>query len=151
VRPDGERRIIWYRDGKVGLGDFVQLRVRGEPSRLRRPDTAVAVITDDETASAAEIVAAAFAARPRTRSFGAATRGATTATRTFPLYDTAALMLAVALTTDRNGRVIAGPITPDEPVATGDYGQELPQQPAIQAARRWLASQPCSGATASGS
>jgi C-terminal processing protease CtpA/Prc len=151
VRPDGERRIIWYRDGKVGLGDFVQLRVRGEPSRLRRPDTAVAVITDDETASAAEIVAAAFAARPRTRSFGAATRGATTATRTFPLYDTAALMLAVALTTDRNGRVINGPITPDEPVATGDYGQELPQQPAIQAARRWLASQPCSGATASGS
>lgn len=138
LRPDGERRRIWYQDGKVGLGDYVQLRVRGEPYRLRFAGAPVAVLLDDETASAAEIVAAAFAARAQTRSFGAATRGATAATRTFPLMDGAALMLAVASTVDRHGRVLTGPIEPDEVVADTSRTQSLERQPAVAAARRWL-------------
>ena len=138
LRPDGDRRRIWYEDGKVGLGDYVQLRVRGEPYRLHSPGAPVAVLQDDETASAAEIVAAAFAARPSTRSFGTATRGATTATRTFPLMDGAALMLAVASTVDRHGRVLSGPIEPDELVVDAERGENLNDQPAIEAARQWL-------------
>jgi C-terminal processing protease CtpA/Prc len=138
LRPDGERRRIWYEDGKVGLGDYVQLRVRGEPYRLQYSGAPVAVLQDDETASAAEIVAAAFAARPQTRSFGSATRGATTATRTFPLMDGAALMLAVASTVDRNGRVLNGPIAPDEIVADAEREQDLGSQWIIEAARQWL-------------
>jgi len=141
LRPDGERRSIWYADGKVGLGDYVQLRVRGEPYRLRSPGAPVAVLQDDETASAAEIVAAAFSARANTRSFGSATRGATTATRTFPLMDDAALMLAVAATLDSKGRILAGPIEPDEVIADGARGPALDDQAAIRAARRWLDAQ----------
>ena len=140
-RPNGERRRIWYEDGKVGLGDYVQLRVRGEPYRLRAPAAPVAVLQGDETASAAEIVAAAFAARPGTRSFGSATRGATTATRTFPLMDGAALMLAVASTVDRDGRVLHGPIEPDEIVADVEGGEALDDQSIVHAARSWLDTQ----------
>ena len=138
LRPNGDRKRIWYEDGRVGLGDYVQLRVRGEPYRLSSPDAPVAVLQDDETASAAEIVAAAFAARPLTRSFGSATRGATTATRTFPLMDGSALMLAVASTVDRHGRVLSGPIEPDEVVAEEERGQNLESQRTIEAARQWL-------------
>ncbi len=141
LRPNGDRRKIWYEDGKVGLGDYVQLRVRGEPYRLRSPGAPVAVLQDDETASAAEIVAAAFAARAQTRSFGTATRGATAATRTFPLMDGAALMLAVASTVDRHGRVLSGPIEPDEIVVDQERGQGIEDQLTIAAARQWLDAQ----------
>jgi len=138
LRPDGERRSIWYQDGKVGLGDYVQLRVRGEPARLPS-DARVAVLLDEDTASAAENIALAFAGRPASRSFGSPTAGATAATRTFPLSDGAALMLAVASVTDRMGRVVDGPVVPDERVADdGLDGAPLETQPAVVAARRWL-------------
>ena len=140
VKPDGERERFWYDSGRVGLGDYVQLRVRGEPYRLRRANAPVAVLTDDDTASAAEILAAAFAARPRTRSFGEATRGATTGTRTFQLSDGAALILAVASTSDRNGRIYPGPIPPDEIVSAAERGLALAAQPTVRAARAWLGS-----------
>jgi carboxyl-terminal processing protease len=138
IRPNGERRSIWYEDGKVGLGDYVQLRVRGDASTLRDTGAPIAVLLDDETASAAEIVAAAFASRPATRSFGTATRGATTATRTFDLIDGAALMLAVASTVDGKGRILNGPIEPDELVVDSERGLPLADQAVVQAARRWL-------------
>lgn len=138
LRPDGERRRIWYAQGKAGLGEFVQLRVRGRAYRPRRPDAPVAVLVDSDTASAAEIVAAAFAGRAGTRSFGAATGGATSATRTFPLSDGAALVLAVASVADRDGRVLRGPIEPDERVAEASPGEPLSEQAAVRAARRWL-------------
>jgi hypothetical protein len=138
LRPNGERRGIWYEDGKVGLGDYVQLRVRGEAYKLRESSAPIAILLDGETASAAEIVAAAFASHPATRSFGTATRGATTATRTFDLIDGAALMLAVASTVDGNGRILTGPIEPDEFVVDAERGLALVDQSVVQAARRWL-------------
>lgn len=141
IRPDGARRSVWYDGGRAGLGDYVQLRVRGEAYRLRRSHARVAVITDDETASAAEIIAAAFSTHSRSRSFGASTRGVTTATRIFELSDGAALVLAVASTSDRNGRVLAGPLAPDEAVAATQGGLALEDQPAIGAALGWLAAE----------
>ncbi|MCY3730196.1 MAG: S41 family peptidase [Rhodospirillaceae bacterium] len=144
VGPDGERMRFWYDGGRAGLGDYVQMRVRGAPYRLGRAAAPVAVLTDDETASAAEILAAAFAAQPRTRSFGEATRGATTATRSFGLSDGAALVLAVASTSDRNGRIYPGPLVPDQIVSAAERGLALPSQPAVRAARDWLASFGCS-------
>lgn len=140
VGPDGERKRFWYDGGRAGLGDYVQLRVRGEPYRLRRVNAPIAVLTDDETASAAEILAAAFGARPRTRRFGEPTRGATTGTRSFGLSDGAALILAVANTSDRKGRVYSGPIPPDETVSTVERDLPLAAQPAVDAARAWLLS-----------
>jgi len=140
VSPDGERKSFWYDGGRAGLGDFVHLRVRGEPYRLRHANAPVAVLTDEDTASAAEILAAAFAARPQTRSFGEATRGATTGTRTFQLSDGAALILAVANTSDRNGRIYSGPISPDEIVSAAESELPLAAQPAVRTAHAWLES-----------
>ena len=118
----------------------MQLRVAGAPYRLRDPEAAVAVLIGRSTASSAEVIAAAFAARGASRSFGAPTRGATTGTRIFELGDGAALVLAVAATSDRNGRLYAGPIAPDEPSDTRDRERPLAEQAAIRTARHWLES-----------
>jgi C-terminal processing protease CtpA/Prc len=138
IRPGGERRSLWHVDGKAGLGDFVQLRVRGAPYTLVRDNAPVAVLLNDETASAAEIIALAFAGRPAARSFGTATAGAGTGTRTFPLSDGAALMLAVTTLADRQGRVLHGRIVPDEPVGEAGRGEPLTDQAIVAAAGRWL-------------
>src|SRR5690606_16331781 len=42
--PDGRREIVWYRDGKAGLGEFARLRVRGEPHRSNVPDARIALL-----------------------------------------------------------------------------------------------------------
>lgn len=140
VYPDSTRRTFWYRDGKAGLEDFVQLRVYA-PHRLERPPAAVAVLTGRATASAAEVLAAAFRAAARTRSFGAPTRGAHTSTRVFPLADGAAIVLAVAATSNRLGETFVGPIEPDEPVASARRRSEtaLDEDPVVRAAVAWLA------------
>ena len=138
VWPDGSRRRIWYRDGKAGLDDYVQLRVRGRPYVPRDDVRPIAVVLDERTASAAELIAIAFAARSGSRSFGRPTGGATTATQTFPLSDGAELVLAVASTSDRHGRLYRGAIEPDEPVSTTERGLPLVEQPAVRAAADWL-------------
>ena len=140
LAPNGERRTVWYESGKAGLDDFVQLRVRGEPHRLREQNAPVAVLVNSSTASAGEILAIAFAARPATRSFGTSTRGATTVTRVFPLRDGAALVLAVANTSDKHGRVYTSALMPDEAAPEGDRALPLRDQPAIASAVAWLRS-----------
>ena len=142
IDPSGERTGLWYRDGKAGLSDRVQLRIRGTPYRLRDAAAPVAVITDRSTASAAEVIAGAFAARPATRRFGSATRGAVTGTRIFPLDDGAALVLAVAQTSDREGNIYTGPLEPDEIVDTRDRSVALADQSVVRAALVWLESRP---------
>jgi C-terminal processing protease CtpA/Prc len=137
LAPDGERRDVWYEGGKAGLDEFVQLRVRA-PYQLREQNAPVAVLVNSSTASAGELLAIAFAARPATRSFGTATRGATTVTRTFPLRDGAAIVLAVANTRDRHGRVYTGALEPDEIVAEGERTLALSDQPVVHAAASWL-------------
>lgn len=140
VDPSGTRTPVWYRDGKAGLGDAVQLRAREAPYRLRNALAPIAVLTDRATASAAEIIAGAFGARSDARRFGAATRGAVTGTRIFPLADGAALVLAVTHTSDRNGRVYSGPLEPDEAVEARARDQALTDQPVVAAALEWLKS-----------
>ncbi|HEX7079671.1 MAG TPA: S41 family peptidase [Gammaproteobacteria bacterium] len=135
--PGGRRVPLWYRDGKAGLGDYVQLRVRGEPYRLARR-APIAVLLGPRTASSAEILAIALRGGPDRRSFGEPTRGVSTGTRTYTLSDGAALVLAVAATTDRNGAVHTGPILPDEPVANRGLSTPLAEQTDVQAALRWL-------------
>jgi len=141
VYPDGQRRSVWYREGKAGLDEAVQLRVRGEPYRLRAPASGVAVLTDGATASAAEMLLIALRnSGPAARSFGAPTSGATTGTKIFELGDGAAIVLAVAATLDARGRAYLGPIEPDEAVETDARTSPLEAQPAVTAAERWLAS-----------
>src|SRR5690606_31598869 len=117
VYPDGEQRTIWYEDGKGGFGDYVQLRVTEPPYELRNAQAPLAILIDASTASSAEVLVAAARGRPNTRTFGTATSGATSGTRNFDLSDGATLVLAVALTRDRQGEIVRGDIEPDEPVA----------------------------------
>jgi hypothetical protein len=141
VYPDGSRKTFWYREGRAGFGDYVQLRVSGEPHRLGMRAAPVAVLIGPETASAAEVLAIGFAGREHASSFGAATRGLSSGNRTFPLTDGAALVLTVAATADRNGHTYTGPIEPDRAAGAGAA--------AIDAAMTWLRQHPgCSGTAA---
>jgi C-terminal processing protease CtpA/Prc len=150
VYPDGTRRPIWYRDGRAGFGDYVQLRVMA-PYRLARSEAPVAVLLGPRTASSAEVLATALRGRSDSRSFGASTSGLAAGNRTFELADRAALVLTVAGTADRAGNVIVGAIVPDEPVAQASgaaairadallAGVERPD-PVLGAAMSWLESE----------
>lgn len=138
IYADGRRASIWYRGGRAGLGRYARLRVRGDAIRLREDEPRIAVLLGGRTASSGEIVALALAAGAgERRSFGAPTRGLATGTRTFTLPDGAALVLAVAATTDREGRVQDGPLEPDVRVGAGRDGAPASQE-AVRAALGWL-------------
>src|SRR5690606_24202644 len=99
-----------------------------------------AVLTGRGTASSAEVLVLAFAGLPHARTFGAPTRGLAAGNRTFELADGAALVLTVAGTADRFGRLSNGPLVPDEPVAAASTDRA--NDPVAAAARRWLEAQP---------
>jgi hypothetical protein len=56
--------------------------------------------------------------------------------RTFALADGASLVLTVAATSDRAGRVLAGPVVPDEAVARAPDASGT--DAALEAAVAWL-------------
>jgi hypothetical protein len=138
VYPDGRRVPVWHRDGQAGFGDYTQLRVRSPYS----VDAAVpaAVLLGPATASSAEILAVALRSRAATRSFGAPTRGLSAGNRIFSLPDGASLVLTVAATIDTEGRVYAGPIVPDEVVATAGRARQpdTTADATLTAAVSWL-------------
>ena len=96
----------------------------------------VAVLTGARTASAGEAVAVAFRGRPRTRSFGVATAGQSTANRMFDLPGGAKLLLTVATYADRTGGRYGGAIAPDE-YHPGHEG--VGRDDALEHAQEWLA------------
>lgn len=146
LASDGTRTPFWYRDGRAGLGDYVQLRVIGAAYRPRLSDPPTAILIGPRTASSGEVVAGALAARPNTAAFGTPSRGLSTGNRTFPLADGAALVLTVAQTSDRHGQVYSGPLEPDVPVARTEREATLADDPSVGAARDWLIGQPgCAG------
>jgi C-terminal processing protease CtpA/Prc len=139
VYPDGRRVPVWYRDGQAGFGDYVQLRVNDVYRPTRLP--AVAVLIGPGTGSSAEVLALAFRGRPEARSFGAPTAGVSTGTRTFALADGAALVVAVAATSDRLGRIYTGPLDPDEAVAAvaaEATALDVAADSLVATAQRWL-------------
>jgi C-terminal processing protease CtpA/Prc len=133
VYPDGRRVPVWYRDGQGGFGEYVQLRVV-DPYRPRRA-APVAVLTGPGTASSAEVLVVAFRGREGARTFGAPTSGVSAGNRIFSLADGASLVLTVAATSDRFGRVHAGPIDPDDVVPRGGAAEP---DAALEAALAWL-------------
>jgi hypothetical protein len=171
VYPDGQRKSFWYRDGQAGFGDYAQLRVR-EPYRLAGPPP-VAVLLGPGTASSAEVLAVAFRGRAHARSFGAPTAGLSAGNRTFVLADGASLVLTVAATADRTGRVYADAIEPEQPDEVRPAGQRAApvdtpggeravpvetrpargrgaaatlDDPEVRAAAHWLAAEPACAA-----
>jgi C-terminal processing protease CtpA/Prc len=129
---------IWYRNGQVGFGDYTQLRLHA-PYRLRTP-VPIAVLVGEATASSAEVLAVALRAGPATRLFGAPTRGLSAGNRTFALEDGASLVLTVAATSDHAGRLLLGPVMPDEHIERR-AGAERADDDAVtlRAATQWLA------------
>jgi hypothetical protein len=87
------------------------------PYTLLAPDPRVAVLQDGGTGSSGEALAIAFIGRPATRSFGAATFGASSANLGYPLSDGGTLQLLVGLDRDRGGTTYGGPVAPDVPTA----------------------------------
>lgn len=103
-------------------------------------DRSVAVLLDDGVASSAEAVAVAFRGRPRTRSFGAATRGLATANREFDLGDGVTLGVASAWMVDRSGRHFPSGVPVDVAIAAPEPDQAV--DPALEAAEQWLTTTP---------
>lgn len=159
VYPDGRRVPLSYVDGQARLGEYTQLRVSRAPYRPEAVNPPTAVLIGRSTASSGEVILTALRGRANTRSFGSATRGLSTGNRTFALSDGASIVLTVAATSDRAGRVYSGAIAPDEPVAadradrrldSGRGGTPLRDQTVVQAAVGWLrAQQACAALAAS--
>lgn len=105
---------------------------------VTNPFAPVAVLTDSATASSAEAVALAFEGRPRSRRFGAATAGVSSANEGTELADGAVLVVTTDLMTDRTGRAYGVRILPDEGV-TDDPETEADE--VVEAARAWVVAQ----------
>lgn len=134
IYPDGRETAFWYDAGKAGFGDYVQLRVSVAPHRLADPQARLAVLVDGSTASSAEVLALALRARGNSVIVGVPTRGLTAGNRTFDLADGASLVLTVAATRDRNGRIYVGAIDPD--VAVPPDAEQ--SRATLDAALAWL-------------
>jgi carboxyl-terminal processing protease len=107
---------------------------------LNQPSGAIAVLTSRLTCSAGEFITLAFRGRPQTRSFGEPTAGLPTANSGKTLSDGAQLLLTVAYGADRTGRIYAGPIIPDQPVASDWTLFQAERDPVMLAAVEWLRS-----------
>jgi C-terminal processing protease CtpA/Prc len=110
VDRDGGTVPWTLRAGVVASGTTPQ--IRGEAGRR---EGTVSVLTDGQTAGAAEAVAVAFRGLPDVRSYGAPTLGFSTGIETATLPDGLVLSVATSRFADRTGEVYGGRITPDVP------------------------------------
>jgi carboxyl-terminal processing protease len=132
-------------EGNQFFFDDVPLVELDRPAyHLAHPGAPVAILTNQVTTSAGELVAIAFRGWPNTRSFGQKTLGRTTAPQGFTLDDGAILGISAAWFADHTGQVYQGPVVPDQVTSHGNpaiMDGSLPQ-PAID----WLLSQQaCAG------
>ena len=141
---DGSEESWRLLDGKVYWADEErdESYVRGPRHELERPSPPVALLTGPLTEAAGELVIVAFQGWGNVRTFGEPTLGAPNLILNTPLSDGAHLFVSGAQGMDRNGRLYAGPIPPDESVSI--QWQELgnDNEPVIAAALAWLISQP---------
>lgn len=141
---DGSRDSWAYRDGKVYWGDVDSgySYVRGEIYQPRNPAPAIALLTNETTYAAGELVGVAFHGRPDVRFFGEPTFGNPFLTEQTVLSDGAIIYLSGARSYDRLGNVYASPLIPDEIVATDWIKIGNNQDPVIRAAANWLQTNP---------
>lgn len=127
-----------HANGKVETA-FTLAGWRAPPAGLA--ELPVALLLDDGTLSAGEAVAVAFAGRPGARSFGKKTYGLSTANTPFPLGDGVRVWMAVGVYQDRAGKNYPDGVAPDVEVDAA-IDAAAGRDPALDAARAWLASQP---------
>jgi hypothetical protein len=129
---DGRLEVMTLRGGMP-----VSIPVRTFPKPSKRPAPTlqpVAVLVGPRTTSAGEFTALAFEGRANSRSFGAPTAGFTTGNALVGLSDGAAIALTVDQHLDRTGKLVEGPLEPDQPTAPDE---------AESAALAWLNGMGC--------
>jgi carboxyl-terminal processing protease len=144
VYLDGSRDTWAYRDGKIYWGDEQRYEsyVRGSIYQLKNPAPAVALLTSETTREAGELVGIAFRGRPDVRFFGEPTAGLPFLSIGTPLSDGATIYLSAARSYDRLGNEYAGPLVPDETLATDWLKIGSNQDPLIHASADWLQTTP---------
>jgi len=139
VYPDGNERYWYYAMGRSLLDDETQILIDNHIAyQLPHILPLTAVLTGPGTINSGEALVVAFKGRDNSRIFGQDTAGLTNASSTFVLSDGSWIQLAVALLSDRQGRLYDGPISPDEFVPPGSDTVDFPLQTAIE----WLLKQP---------
>lgn len=113
-----------------------QFMTDARPVRERPAGQKIAVLIGPWTMSSGEFVAASFAGMDGVRFFGKPTGGLTTATEPVALADGSTLNLATSQLVNRAGKVVEGPIQPDQDVSWGDWPKD--DDAAVQAATAWL-------------
>jgi carboxyl-terminal processing protease len=109
---DGVDHAWEYRDGSAFLAG-VEMHGGPPPYQPRTDTRRVAILTDNRTIGAGEGVAVAFRGRSDSRSFGEASCGISTATRTFHMSDGGRLELTTYVMADRTGVGYGAAIVPD--------------------------------------
>lgn len=135
---DGEMVPWYYQNGQALIADGQPLVSVAQPLILEQTGQPVAVLIDDQTASAGEAIVVAFRGRDQTRFFGMPTAGLSTGNFGYELADGAIIMLTESVFTDRTGVTYGGELLPDELTEAGTA--------TIDAAAAWLMTQPsCKG------
>jgi carboxyl-terminal processing protease len=142
VDADGNVTYLTYLDGIARWGNEIQFEF-GSPYHLIESSPPVAVLTDGDTSSAAEVLTVVFRGRPDTRSFGQPTGGQNPGVgKVFTLDDGGILWITSSLSVDRTGKIYPmAPIQPDD-VVTLPVDGSVPQ-----AAEDWLLNQPACAQT----
>jgi C-terminal processing protease CtpA/Prc len=142
VYRDGHREGWSYQDGEVRWNGERRGESDVEGARYTLAPRPVALLISPATVQAGETALIAFIGRPDTRLFGEPTAGVPFLADHTTLSDGAELFVSGARAYDRTGTVYAGPIAPDERVATDWTRFGGDDDPVIQAARAWLQTQP---------
>ncbi|MEM9834574.1 MAG: S41 family peptidase [Bacteroidota bacterium] len=99
----------------------------------------VAVLLNDQTASAAEAVTAAFLGQANVKTFGSSTAGATTGNEAIFLNDGALLNITTSYLADRNKTIYKQGIDPDIEVEFNrKVGEDLESDPVVLKAVEWM-------------
>lgn len=114
----GHRDPLILQDGQLRTAQFQPMGQGGGAALLAADPAwrtrAVAVLTGPSTGSSGEMVLIAFKGRVNTRFFGQASAGVNTGNSVHALRHGGLLALASSRALDRQGRLYAGPISPDE-------------------------------------
>jgi hypothetical protein len=129
--PDG---LYW--SDRTGRRRFAELTL---PLRTPAAAARVVVLLGPLTRSSGQALALAFRGRPGTLFLGEPTaKGYTTVTAPVPVGDAVFLNLAVGTMTDRRGAACPVQVLPDSTLFGGESFDDLEQDRAVAAARRWL-------------
>lgn len=114
-----------------------------EGANVARQHPYLAILTNQMTASSAEMLTLAARHLPRTRVFGEPTYGDTTVRMTHNLPNGTDLTWSYNFMQDASGKTYDGPIKPDVQVKTDNATFGTPADPVIQAAQGWLSEKGC--------